>query len=66
MHLPIKVKSPNNITKLHMGFNSAFKGLSVVLATIREFKTLVKVTENTSRLAAISSLHAKLIANDVM
>jgi hypothetical protein len=26
MHLPIKVKSPNNISKWHMGFNSAFKG----------------------------------------
>jgi hypothetical protein len=27
MHLPINVKSPNNISKSHMGFNSAFKGL---------------------------------------
>jgi tartrate dehydratase beta subunit/fumarate hydratase class I family protein len=27
MHLPINVKSPNNIIKWHMGFNSAFKGL---------------------------------------
>jgi hypothetical protein len=27
MHLPINVKSPNNISKLQMGFNSAFKGL---------------------------------------
>jgi hypothetical protein len=27
MHLPIKVKSPNNISKWQMGFNSAFKGL---------------------------------------
>jgi hypothetical protein len=27
MHLFIKVKSPNNISKWHMGFNSAFKGL---------------------------------------
>jgi hypothetical protein len=27
MHLPINVKSPNNISKWHMGFNSAFKGL---------------------------------------
>jgi hypothetical protein len=29
MHLPINVKSPNNISKWHMGFNSAFKGLNV-------------------------------------
>jgi hypothetical protein len=27
MHLPINVKSPNNISKWQMGFNSAFKGL---------------------------------------
>jgi hypothetical protein len=27
MHVPIKVKSPNNISKWQMGFNSAFKGL---------------------------------------
>jgi hypothetical protein len=28
MHLPINVKSPNNISKWQMGFNSAFKGLN--------------------------------------
>jgi hypothetical protein len=27
MHLPINVKSPNNISKWQMEFNSAFKGL---------------------------------------
>jgi hypothetical protein len=27
MHLPINVKSPNNISKWQLGFNSAFKGL---------------------------------------
>ena len=27
MHLPINVKSPSNISKWQMGFNSAFKGL---------------------------------------
>jgi hypothetical protein len=27
MHGPINVKTPNNISKWHMGFNSAFKGL---------------------------------------
>jgi hypothetical protein len=27
MHVPINVKSPNNISKWQMGFNSAFKGL---------------------------------------
>jgi hypothetical protein len=30
MHGPIKVKSPNNISKWQMGFNSAFKGLNKV------------------------------------
>jgi hypothetical protein len=28
MHLPINVKSPNNISKWQMRFNSAFKGLN--------------------------------------
>jgi hypothetical protein len=28
MHLPINVKSPNNISKWQMEFNSAFKGLN--------------------------------------
>jgi hypothetical protein len=27
MHVPINVKSPNNIRKWQVGFNSAFKGL---------------------------------------
>jgi hypothetical protein len=27
MHGPINVKSPNNISKCQVGFNSAFKGL---------------------------------------
>jgi hypothetical protein len=29
MHVPINVKSPNNIRKWQMGFNSAFKSLSL-------------------------------------
>jgi hypothetical protein len=31
MHGPINVKSPNNISKWQMGFNSAFKGLIIVI-----------------------------------
>jgi hypothetical protein len=27
MHVPINVKSPNNISKWQIGFNSTFKGL---------------------------------------
>ena len=30
MHVPINVKSPNNISEWQMGFNSAFKGLKCV------------------------------------
>jgi hypothetical protein len=30
MHGPINVKSPNNISKWQMGFNLAFKGLSII------------------------------------
>jgi hypothetical protein len=33
VHLPINVKSPNNISKWQMGFNSAFKGLKLSLNT---------------------------------
>jgi hypothetical protein len=31
MHGPINVKSPNNISKWQMGFNSAFKGLTSLM-----------------------------------
>jgi hypothetical protein len=42
MHLPINVKSPNNISKWQIGFNSVFKGLSkvpwhVTLELIKDF-----------------------------
>jgi len=30
MHGPINVKSPNNISEWQMGFNSAFKGLTML------------------------------------
>jgi hypothetical protein len=33
MHGPINVKSPNNISKWQMGFNSAFKGLTLKNST---------------------------------
>ena len=29
MHVPINVKSPNNISEWQKGFNSAFKGLNI-------------------------------------
>ena len=31
VHLPINVKSPNNISEWQMGFNSAFKGLILII-----------------------------------
>jgi hypothetical protein len=40
MHLPIKVKSPNNIRKWQMGFNSAFKGLIILLVYLLYCKKL--------------------------
>jgi hypothetical protein len=43
MHGTINVKSPNNISKWQMGFNSAFKGLNGVKPNEREVKcNLVK------------------------
>jgi hypothetical protein len=39
MHLPIKVKSPNNISKWQMRFNSAFKGLIAII--LHSSKTFV-------------------------
>jgi len=35
MHVPINVKSPNNISKWKMGFNSAFKGLNMYKLILR-------------------------------
>jgi hypothetical protein len=33
MHGPINVKSPNNTSKWQMGFNSAFKGLTILFSS---------------------------------
>jgi hypothetical protein len=38
MHLPINVKSPNNISKWQVGFNSSFKGLMIIIGS--EFVSL--------------------------
>ena len=35
MHVPINVKSPNNISEWQMGFNSAFKGLMKYCSSVR-------------------------------
>jgi hypothetical protein len=40
MHVPIKVKSPNNISKGQMGFNSAFKGLIDKQRDLRQWPKL--------------------------
>jgi hypothetical protein len=44
MHLPIKVKSPNNINKWQMEFNSAFKGLITIVQT-QEPETQIECDE---------------------
>jgi hypothetical protein len=35
MHVPINVKSPNNISEWQMGFNSAFKGLNNLVSVLK-------------------------------
>jgi hypothetical protein len=47
MHLTINVKSPNNISKWQMGFNSAFKGLNYK----REFTVELKANFPTAYLS---------------
>jgi hypothetical protein len=44
MHLPINVKSPNNISKWQMEFNSAFKGLNVTDQVSNPYKTTGNIT----------------------
>jgi hypothetical protein len=43
MHGPINVKSPNNISKWQMGFNSAFKGLTRTEVVKRILKYIFKI-----------------------
>jgi hypothetical protein len=45
MHAPINVKSPNNISKRQMGFNSAFKGLKVITEFLSLAICLFDMTE---------------------
>jgi hypothetical protein len=40
MHGPMNVKSPNNTSKLQMGFNSAFKDLNIYLIKLHFFAVL--------------------------
>jgi len=50
MHVPTDVKSPNNISKWQMGFNSAFKGLMKIEFPRRYFpkSSNIKYHENPS------------------
>jgi hypothetical protein len=43
MHGPINVKSPNNISKWQMGFNSAFKGL-ILPINCKNFVNLISTS----------------------
>ena len=38
MHGPINVKSPNNTSKWQIGFNSAFKGLNIVILHLSAYE----------------------------
>jgi hypothetical protein len=49
MHVLINVKSPNNISKWQMGFNSAFKGLNIV-----SFKLITSHAFNKITLSCLS------------
>jgi hypothetical protein len=53
MHGPIKVKSPNNISKWQMEFNSAFKGLNT---TQHVLGILLPIIRSLSTAAAASGL----------
>ena len=67
MHVPINVKSPNNISEWQMGFNSAFKGLNKLNTELNggifrlnlNIFGVHKVLENYSGKAAIISLLKK-------
>jgi hypothetical protein len=54
MHLPINVKSPNNISKWQVGFNSAFKGLisveKVFDDAVRHFGICVVVRSSSNKI----------------
>jgi hypothetical protein len=58
MHLPINVKSPNNISKWQMEFNSAFKELKQVARNPEadSYTAMKRMARNNSRWkAAIQS-----------
>jgi hypothetical protein len=59
MHLPINVKSPNNIRKWHMGLNSAFKGLNM---NFPYFPDIIKIISTTIT-AYITRLNIKELCN---
>jgi hypothetical protein len=56
MHLPINVKSPNNISKWQMGFNSAFKGLIAMFAMFIGAKRFTVIRLHYNEGAAIAGI----------
>jgi hypothetical protein len=46
MHVAINVKSPNNISKWQMGFNSAFKGLKGITSCCINDQVFHKITKH--------------------
>jgi hypothetical protein len=61
MNLPINVKSPNNISKWQVGFNSAFKGLNVsrseVTFTATYSRDITQVQEDDVPKVALEPYH---------
>ena len=58
MHVPINVKSPNNISEWRMGFNSAFKGLMGTFS-------VVFYCRNISHLCAVSLIFSIILDRDL-
>jgi hypothetical protein len=71
MHGLVKVKSPNNISKWQMGFNSAFKGLNrravaVTLSYIRRVYLHFSIILTKSAIFFQASLSAGIYNSDAM
>jgi hypothetical protein len=64
MHVLINVKSPNNISKWQMGFNSAFKGLKMSLEKAEFVRHRRKACNLTQILVALRSNPASLTQKD--
>jgi hypothetical protein len=60
MHVPINVKSPNNISEWKMGFNSAFKGLTLLLTHYTAKCAVIDVTDSSGLCTIVDLKMARL------